>query len=424
MKEKIITRQKAKSIIKHPLIFGSGILVFGNLLANFFNFLFNLFMSRSLAVSEYGVFASIMSLVAYPVLIGGAINPLVVRFAGNYFASKNYALLRGLYLQILKLLLVTAIIIFLIFLFFIPEIGAFFHITDQRILFTTDIIIFVALIGVVNMAFLQAKLAFGFQVIVNLCNAVLKLVIGIILILLGYSVFGATIAVMISGTISILAGFIPLKFVFDRKISSPSIPNKELFLYGFPSSIALFGLTSFISTDIILVKHFFNPHQAGLYAGLSLIGRVIFFVSAPIATVMFPMIVQKHSKNENYINTFKLSLLLVLIPSLMLTIFYGVFPRLSIMFFLKREEYLAISPYLVPFSIFITFYTLLSILSNFYLSINRTKIFIPIILGAIAQIVLIYFIHQNFLQIILISLVCTVLLDIMLLLYYPYATKK
>ncbi len=416
--------EKAKNIIKHPLIFGSGVLVIGNLIANFFNFLFNLFMSRSITVSEYGIFASIMSIIAFPVLIGSAINPVVVRFAGDYFAKKDFASLRGLYIQIKKLLLVIGVIVFLLFLIFIPTIGNFFHITDQRILFITDIIIFTALINVVNLAFLQAKLAFGFQVIVSLCNAILKLCIGIILIFLGYSVLGATYAILFAGLTGYIVSFIPLKFVFDKKIALPSIPKKELFLYGFPSSIALLGLTSFISSDIILVKHFFDPHQAGLYAGLSLIGRVIFFVSAPIATVMFPIIVQKHSKNENYTNTFKLSLLLVIFPSLILTAFYSIFPHQAIMFFLKREDYLAISPYIVPFSIFITFYGILAILSNFYLSINKTKIFIPIIIGAIAQIVFIYFIHQNFFQIIIISLVCTVLLDICLLLYYPYATKK
>lgn len=417
-------KQHAKNLIKHPLIFGSGILVFGNLLANFFNFLFNLFISRSLTVAEYGIFASVMSIIAFPVLIGSAINPVVVRFAGDYFAKKNFALLRGLYLQIKKLLLFIGIIVFLIFLFFIPALGSFFHIADKTILFITDVIIFIAFIGVINIAFLQAKLAFGYQVIVTLTNALLKLVFGVILVLLGYSVIGATYAMLASGAIAYIISFLPLKFVFDKKIASPSIPNRELFLYGFPSSMTLFGLTSFISSDIILVKHFFDPHQAGLYAGLSLIGRVIFFVSAPIATVMFPIIVQKHSKNENYTNIFKLSLFLVIVPSLILTIVYSVFPNQTIMFFLKRDAYLVVSPYLVPFAIFIMFYGILSILSNFYLSIHKTKVFIPIILGAFFQIFLILLFHQTFLQIIMISMTCTVLLDIMLLLYYPYATKK
>lgn len=417
-------KQHVKKVIKHPLIFGSGVLVIGNLFANFINLLFYFLLIHSVTATDYGIFASMMSLITYPALIGSAINPLVVRFAADYFAKKNFALLRGLYIQIKKLLLTICIIIFFVFLIFVQVISKFLHIDNIPLLIITDFIIFVGLIGVINMAFLQARLSFGIQVIINLSNSLLKLIIGAILILLGYSVTGAAIAVLTAGIFGYLISFLPLKFVFNKGIASPTIPKKELFLYGFPATVTLFALTSFISSDIILVKHFFDPHQAGLYAGLSLIGRIIFFVSAPIATVMFPTIVQKHSKNEDYTNTFKLSLAFVVIPSLTLTIFYSLFPHFSILFFLKRQEYLAVSPYLVPFSIFITLYSVLSILSNFYLAIKKTKIFIPLIIGAIAQIVLIYFIHQNFMQIILISLLCMVLLDIALLLYYPYATKK
>lgn len=413
-----------KQLITHPLIFGSGILVLGSLFANFFNFLFYLFMSRSLTVSEYGIFASIMSLIAYPALLGTAINPVVVRFAGDYFAKKNFASLRGLYLQIKKLLVIIGICVFIIFLLFIPEISNFFHIADRTILFLTDIIIFISLVGVINLAFLQAKLAFGFQVIVSLCNSVARLLIGVLFILLGYSISGATLAMLFAGIMSYGVSFLPLKFVFDKKIASPKVSYKELFSYGFPSSLALFGLTSFISSDIILVKHFFSPHQAGLYAGLSLVSRVIFYVSAPIATVMFPMVVQKRSKNENYMNTFKFSLLLVIIPSLLLTILYGIFPKQIILFFLKRNDYLAISPYLIPFALFITFYGVVSILTNFYLSIHKTKVFIPIIISAFVQIIFIILLHQTFFQVILISLLSTILLVVALLLYYPYATKK
>ena len=417
-------KNNIKKIMKHPLVYGSTIVVVGNLIANFFNFLFNLFMSRSLTVADYGVFASVMSLVGFPVLVGTAIIPVVVRFAGNYFATGNFPLLRGLYLKIKKLLLVVATVAFIIFLFLIPSISNFFHIEDKNILLMVNVIIFFAVIGVINMAFLQAKLAFAFQVFINLANSVTKLILGMVFVIAGYSVAGATMAMIIAGLVAYAISFIPLKFIFDRKISAPSVKTKELFSYGLPSMLTLLGLTSFISSDIMLVKHFFDPIHAGLYAGLSLIGRVIFFVSAPIGTVMFPLIVQKHSKNESFTNTFKLSLLLVFVPSILMTIFYALFPKFSILFFLKREEYLSISSLIAPFALFIALFSLSSIIANFYLSIKKTKVFIPIMLGAISQIFLIVLYHQTFLQIILISLIITLLLVVGLLLYYPHVTKK
>jgi O-antigen/teichoic acid export membrane protein len=417
-------KETVKRLIKHPLIYGSAIIVFGNLFANFFNFLYNLFMSRNLTVEDYGTLASIVSLISLPILLSNAITPMVIKFAGDYFATKNMSLLRGFYLKIKKFYFIVCFIVVATFLLFIGQISHFFHITDINILYITALIIIVAFMGGLNIAFLQAKLAFGFQVFVSLVNAVSKLVLGAFFVLAGYGVPGATLSILLGGIFSYLVSFIPLRFIFDRKIVAPKIETKSLFSYGIPSAMASFGLTSFIAADMILVKHFFDPVHAGLYAGLSLIGRVIFYISGPIGSVMFPVIVQKHSKNESFVNTFRLSLFLVFAPSVMLTLIYYFFPDFVILFFLKKEEYLAVKPLLWLFGAYICLYSLVFIMTTFYLSIKKTKVYIPVLSGAFAQIVLIILFHQSFLQIIMISLVIMFLLVIMLLLYYPYATKK
>jgi len=417
-------KEKVKKIIKHPLIYGSAIVVLGSLLSNFFNFLYNLFMSRNLTVADYGTLASIMSLIGLPVLLSSAATPLIIKFAGGYFATNNMPLLRGFYQKIQKFYLYICVIVVALFLLFITQVSQFFHIADINILYISVFIIILALVGGLNGAFLQAKLAFGFQVVVNLVNTIAKLLLGVIFVFAGYGVPGATLSILISCLLSYIVGLIPLRFVFDKNIISPKIETKSLFAYGIPSALTSFGLTSFISADMLLVKHFFDPVQAGLYAGLSLIARVIFYISGPIAAVMFPIIVQKHSKNENFVNTFKLSLLFVLAPSIILTTIYYFFPDFIILFFLKKREYLAIKPLLWLFGVYICLYGLTSIIATFYLSIKKTKVYIPILIGAFAQVVLIIFYHQSFLQIITISLVIMFLLVITLLLYYPYATKK
>lgn len=417
-------KQKAKAIIKHPLIYGSFIVVFGGIIANFFNFLFNLFMSRSLSVTDYGTLASIVSMVTFPMLVVAAVNPVIIRFAGDYFAQSDEMLLRGLYKKFFNFLLTVGIIIFILSLLFLSQIGYFFHITNHFVLILAAVTVFISFLNTINLSFLQAKLTFGFQVVVNLTSAILKVVLGIGLVLFGYSVNGAVGAIVVSSIGGYIISFVPLRFLFSKGNTAPPIEVKELFRYGVPSALTLFGLTSFISSDILLVKHFLDAVQAGQYAGLSLVGRIIYFISAPIGSVMFPIIVQKHTKGDKFHNTFKLALLLVLIPSCCLTLFYFLFPQFSILFFLKRPEYLTVAPLIGIFGIYMTCYCVLFLLSNFYLSIKKTRIYIPIIIGAILQIILISLYHQSFLQIIWISFGIILALTIGFLLYYPYATKK
>lgn len=416
--------ERVKKIAKHPLVYGGSIMIIGNLLVSFFYFLFNLFMSRNLSVVEYGVLASITSLIGFPMLIANAITPTIVRFAGSYFATGDLVSARGLYVSITKFILLISIGLSLIFLIFLTPIGNFFHIENRTLLLVTDIIIFISIISFINGAFLQAKLAFGFQVITGLVSSLSKFILGVIFILMGFSITGATTSILFSVLVGYVVSFIPLDFVFHKKVVTPKIQSRELFAYGLPSALTFFGLTSLISTDIILVKHFFDPVQAGLYAGLSLIGRVIFYISGPIGNVMFPLIVQKHERNETVGGTLQLSLIFILLPSILLTIFYFLFPGFVIAFFLKNETYLQVIPFIGFFGLFIAIYSVLSLLANFYLSIKKTIIYIPILIGAFAQIVLIFLYHMTFTQIISISLSITFLLVICLLLYYPYATKK
>lgn len=417
-------KQKVKTLLKHPLIYGSSIVIIGNLVASFFSFLFNLFMSRSLSVDNYGVFASVMALIAFPSLASGAIIPLIVHFAGNYFAKGQLAMIRGLYIQVFKFLLAIGIGMCLLFLFAIPQIQAFFHINNSLILVFTAGIIFFIFIGVINTALIQAKLAFTFQVFINTLSSVLKLLLGVLLVMAGFSVNGAVGATLIASVVIYFISFYPIRFIFQKNTVTPKIDSKDLFSYGIPSAVTLIGLTSFISADIILVKHFFNPVDAGLYAGLSLVGRVIFYISAPIGTVMFPLIVQKHSKNENFTNTFKFSLFLVFFSSMLITLFYFFFPQFSVAFFLKKSEYLAIAPMLWIYGLYMTLYSVLTIVTNFYLSIKKTIVYIPIVLGSLAQIIILIFLHASFYQVIFVSLSITFLLVLGLLVYYPYATKK
>lgn len=402
----------------HELISGAGVIFVSSLLGSFLNFLYNLFMSRNLSVSDYGVLASLISLMTLFALPAGAVIPSIIRFAGSYFAKGNLNMVRGLYFKVIKPLFILGIFVFMIFLVFTREIGQFFNINNKSLIIIAGLNVLLGFVSVVNSPLLQAKLVFTFIALTNFVGSVLKLLLGAVVVLLGFSIGGVMWALFFSSLIQYFLSFLKLKFLFKKGVSAPKVDTGELFIYGAPAALALFGLASFITTDIILIKHFFNPSDAGIYAGMSLIGKVIFFFSAPIGTVMFPLIVQKHTRSENYHNIFKLSLLIVLIPSIAITTFYFIFPEFTIRFFTKREEYVAASSYLGIFGIFITMYSLLSIVTNFYLSIKKTKVFIPIIIGALSQIILIWIFHQSFLQIIIISLITVSLLLFLLLLYY------
>lgn len=356
----------SKKFLKQELVKGSIYIFIGSTFANIFNFLFNLFMGRNLAVEDYGILASVIALLALMTTPVGAVIPTVVNFAGSRFAKGEYGEVRIFFLKIIKPLIFIGFIFLFCFLIFTERIGDFFHIKDQSLIVIAGFIVFVGYVGVINGGLLQAKLAFKFISFSNFISSLIKFIAGVFVVFLGFSLKGVLGVLLLSSTLPFIISFIPLGFLFrSQRHVSNTIHFKNLLSYGIPSSLATLGLASLISTDILLVKHFYDPQQAGVYAGLSLVGKVIFFLTAPIGTVMFPLLVQKHERRENCNNIFKMAIALVFIPSILISIFYFLYPDFAIGFFVKNKVYLSASHLLGLFGLFITIYSLfLSVISS------------------------------------------------------------
>jgi O-antigen/teichoic acid export membrane protein len=412
-------RKLGSSFLKHELVSGSIFIFAGSIVANLFNFFFSIFMSRNLTVEGFGILASTFSLISLIGIPAGSIVPTIVSFAGSHFAKKDYGSVKALFLKIIKPLLAISISVLLCFFVFAGVIGDFFKIADRSIIFIIGISVAFAYIGIVSTGLLQAKLAFKYISFTTLVGSVLKFGLGAGIVMLGFGVRGAIWAVFIAGVIPSVLGFIHLKSVFISKVNKASKINfKTILSYGIPSSLAVLGMTSLISTDILLVKHFFDPLHAGIYAGLSLVGKVIFYFTGAIGSVMFPLIVKKHAKNEDYNDIFKMAIAMVLIPSVFISVFYFLYPDFSINFFIKNEIYRSASGMLGIFGVFIAIYSLITLFVYYFLSTKKTNVYIPVLLAALSQALLIIFYHGSLFIVVKISLLVSLILLAILIIYY------
>jgi len=406
-------------LFRHELLAGTIYIIAGSLIGNIFIFLFSLFMGRNLTVEGFGVLTSAVSLISLMTIPAGSITPTIVSFAGSHFAKGDYGSVKALFIKIMKPFLAISVFLFFCFFIFAGYIGDFFRITDRSIIVIVGIIVAFTYVGIMSTGLLQAKLAFKYISFSTLAGNIAKFVFGVGFVFLGFAVKGAIWAIFISGLIPPILGFIYLKSVFISKINKENKINfKSIISYGVPSSLAMLGMTSLISADILLVKHFFDPLQAGIYSGLSLVGKIIYFLTAPIGSVMFPLIVKKHAKNEDYNNIFKMAIAMVLVPSILICVFYFLYPDFSMSIVVKNEIYKSAANMLGLYGIFIAIYSLIALFVYYFLSIKKTKVCIPLILAAIIQLILITFYHNSLSTIVFISLFVALILLVTLIVYY------
>ena len=97
---------------------------------------------------------------------------------------------------------------------------------------------------------------------------------------------------------------------------APAVPSQIRLTYALRESVQALvffaGQVLINNCDIVLVKHFFTPAMAGLYAAVAMVGRVIFAFSQAVVNSMFPLVAGTGDEERRDLKVIATSLLLVL----------------------------------------------------------------------------------------------------------------
>lgn len=406
---------KIKNFIKHPLFSGSMIMVVGSLGVNAVNYLYHVLMGRILGPVNYGTLASLYSIIYLVGIVPISTGVAIVKFISSAKDRKEaYSIYSSLKRFVFFVALATLVILFAAS----PVIARFLNIDNFWLVSLVSLVLFYMLRTLVNQATLQGLLKFSGSVIPNLISAVGKLGVGLLLIYLGFSVFGAAVGIVVAVILGYLSSSFYIGKIFRKR--EPAAYNlKPFFIYSLPVLLQALAFTSIFTVDVILVKHFLSPFEAGIYAALSTLGKIIFFASSPIAATMFPIVSGRKLKGERYSKVFWASLGSTTVVSLAIVVFYWLFPNIAIGV-LYGKAYLSAKTELIWMGLFILFYTLSSLLVNFSLSLGKLKIVIFPVVIALIQIPILWFFHGSIRQVVQISLSLSVVLFLILSAYLGY----
>lgn len=390
-------------------------MLIGNMFANATNYVYHILMGRMLGPVNYGVLASIYSILYLISIIPASTSVAIVKFiASAQNDTQTYATYKSLERFVFKFALVISIAIFI----FSPVISNFLKIDNFWAVSLVAPVLFFLLITLVNQATSQGLAKFFGNVGPNIISAVVKLILGVILVFLGWSVFGAMVGVVVASIAACLYSYWYLKKHL-KKTKITKFDFNPFFKYAFPVLIQALAFTSLFTTDVILVKHFLPAFDAGLYAAISTLGKIIFFATAPISGAMFPIISKKYTNKESYANVFYLGFLATLLISGVAVCVYWLFPDLAIGI-LYGNAYLSVSRELVWMGLFMLFYSLSSFAINFFLSIGQVQVVWLPLFFSLVQVIVIWFVHESISQVLLVSLCSTFFLFICLVFYLWY----
>src|SRR5882672_3728523 len=122
----------------------------------------------------------------------------------------------------------------------------------------------------VRRGYIQGTHAFGPLAVNFMLEGLVRLGAIFVLVPLGMGVKGAVLASVLAVIVSYFVA-IPSPAIGSQRLGGISISFRE----GLQAVVFFCGQTVINNFDIVLVKHFFPPDEAGLYAAVALVGRLV-----------------------------------------------------------------------------------------------------------------------------------------------------
>ncbi len=384
------------------------------LLVNGGNYLYNLFLGRILGPAAFAEAALLVTLLLVLSFMGMTFQLATAKFA-VIFADEEWQNFRN---KIYKQASYVGLVIGLLILVFAKKLQIIFN-TESHWMFV------VFAIGIpcyffmsVNRGTFQGQLKFNKLSITYQTEMWSRLLITIALIYLVPLQPGILVALGI--LISFLFGLFPsdVKGLSFKKVGE-MLPENTKKVSQFIWLTACYELTQIIinNSDVLLVKHYFNALDAGLYASLALIGRVVYFVAWMFVMLLLPTVVQKQKDGEptapilfkyvSYISLLSACIVVVcyLFPDLIITLMFG-------------DAYVSVAGLLWQYALATSLFAISNIFAYYFLSLDH---YVPVILSGLlgmSQVLLVAFFHENLEMVVHMQIIAMTILLVVQLIYF------
>lgn len=373
-------------------------LVFGASMAgNILNYAFNFAISRRVGVEGFATLSSLVSFLMLLSIPTSVLTLIVVKYAAVYHAAGDGARVRRLSQLLLRWTGVAAVLAFCVGLLLHSQIAAFLRIPDDSAILLCLAIIALGLVTPSARGILQGEQDFFRYSVSTVLETLLKVLLGVALVYLGFGVPGAMLGWTAGTTCSLAytvwavlrkhgaAAHAPVRLALDmRRLAQTTL--------GVGLATGFLTVISFI--DVLLVKHYFAPHQAGLYAAVNLTGKVVFFLAGFVPAVMLPKAVAKTAKGEQAGALLLQAAAVTAAMSGIALLVFGIMPAEAIRV-LAGRDFVAGAPYVLQYDGAMCLLAILGLVVNYKIGIHRFDFLYGLGAVLVCEIVAIALMHRT-----------------------------
>lgn len=415
------------SFKNNTLVKSSFIFFIGTIVSGFGNYLYQLFSARVLDVADFGALSSLLSLSVIFSVPAGALATLSTHTTAIFASRDDRGAIYAFLSKLSKWFLLVGFVFLILFLTIAPVVKQYLKLESlvpYYIIMSSVLVVFIVslwrgvLPGLKKFKELSATAIFG-------SLGRLLLAVFFFFVIIG-GINGIALAVPLSSVAVLGFLFWQLRDVRQMHTSREIKLNVffRRFLFVFFWTMAL---TAIQNLDLLLVKRFFSPEEAGFYAAMSLLGKIILFVNLSVVGVMFPLSTEFYEKGDHtqHRRLVSQALQYMLMIGFAAVFVYWIFHNLIVKI-LFGGKYLFFANYLPWFGLIAVLLSIIQLFATYFLSVNGKRFIWLLALAPIVEIILLYGFHKSITEIlaILVSVLATLCLTMFIIFVFNREVKQ
>ncbi|MBM3233206.1 hypothetical protein FJZ18_03510 [Candidatus Pacearchaeota archaeon] len=310
-----------KKHMKRPIVKGSIILLITFGIFNALNYVFHFTMLHLLTVAEYGIVATLFSVIYIFGIFTESIQTIITKYTST---EKDPGKLKNIIMRSGRKAISVSFMLFVLYLILSIFLSPLLKI--PYLLFAiTGVMIFTSFLLPITRGVMQGRQRFLSLGVSMMIESVVKLGFAVALVLWGWKVYGAMTASALGVVMALLLSFADKDIRKILKSKEKKAMTVGIRGYSLPVFIITFTVLAFYSLDIFIAKIVFDAETAGYYALAAILAKTIFFGTYPIGKAMFPLSAEDERRKKNP-GTFKNALILLLLCIISALTFIYFFP--------------------------------------------------------------------------------------------------
>ena len=364
-------------------------------LANLLDYGYNVAMGRMLSAGGYGVLVALQALLQIVSVSLVVVRTVTARYAAEFMTRGQMARAGVFFRGALRAMALWGLAAtFLVGAFSGPFAGLLQIPSAVSVLVVAAALLPMMLKPVAEGA-LQGLQRFAALGTIQIAHAAFRLLLGVLLVKLGLDAVGALAALPVGTVGTVALGLLLLGGILWQRADTPhKVAPANLTRYTGATMVALVSFAILVNMDALVVKHYFSPVKAGHYSMAVTLGKIVIFLPAAFAVVLFPKSAERHVQRRDSSRLLRLSLAATLLLCAGLAVAYFAAPDLILSIVFDVENPFS-GPVMGLVSLAMTGYALVNVWLNYFLSVERTGFVYIMPIAVVVQFALLALFHAS-----------------------------